>query len=91
MDILVGDYVIIEWIENITKVQGDIVHILYADQIKHLRQSDLWYVNPDAVERHVWPLHHLPSCVCFSLSSMLWCVIPSQLYYYQCCSCHIFA
>lgn len=45
MQLSIGDFVIIEWIENITKVQGDIVYILYADQIKHLRQNNLWYVT----------------------------------------------
>eukprot|EP00124_Ichthyophonus_hoferi_P003239 Ihof_evm1s270 gene=Ihof_evmTU1s270 len=37
-----GDYVIIEYVKEITKVQADIVHILYTDQIKHLKKRGLW-------------------------------------------------
>ena len=46
-----GDYVIIEWVDQITKVQGDILHILYTDQIRHLKQNNMWYVGP-GLRRH---------------------------------------
>eukprot|EP00123_Amoebidium_parasiticum_P000591 comp11435_c0_seq1/m.5848 comp11435_c0_seq1/g.5848 ORF comp11435_c0_seq1/g.5848 comp11435_c0_seq1/m.5848 type:complete len:149 (-) comp11435_c0_seq1:141-587(-) len=37
-----GDYVIIEYVKEITKVQADIMHILYADQIRNIKQKGLW-------------------------------------------------
>eukprot|EP01134_Creolimax_fragrantissima_P000488 CFRG0488T1 len=37
-----GDHVIIEWVEAVTKVQADIMHILYPEQIKFLKKRNMW-------------------------------------------------
>ena len=39
-----GDYVVIERISEGQKVQAEIVHILYQEQIKTLKQQGLWWV-----------------------------------------------
>ena len=39
-----GDYVVIEHISEGQKVQAEIVHILYQEQIKTLKQQNMWYV-----------------------------------------------
>lgn len=44
LPLLAGDYVLIEFIDEVTKVKGDITHILYADQIKHIKSIGKWYV-----------------------------------------------
>jgi hypothetical protein len=33
----------IEFIDEVTKVKGDITHILYAEQIKHIKSTGKWY------------------------------------------------
>ena len=37
-----GDYVVTEQITEGHKVQAEIVHILYHEQIKELREQNLW-------------------------------------------------
>ncbi|KNC76384.1 hypothetical protein SARC_11112 [Sphaeroforma arctica JP610] len=37
-----GDHVMIEYVEAVTKVQADITHILYPNQIKFLKKKGLW-------------------------------------------------
>ena len=37
-----GDYVVIEQIAEGHKVQAEIVHILYQEQIKELKRQNLW-------------------------------------------------
>ena len=42
LGVSVGDFVIIEPIEEGNKVQAEIIHILYPMQIKTLKQQNLW-------------------------------------------------
>ena len=37
-----GDFIMIEPIEEGDKVKGEITHILFKDQIKHIQENDLW-------------------------------------------------
>eukprot|EP00052_Salpingoeca_macrocollata_P033854 m.9790 g.9790 ORF g.9790 m.9790 type:complete len:235 (+) comp5646_c0_seq1:125-829(+) len=43
-----GDYVIVDPIEEGDKVRGEIVHILFREQVRHLRQCGLWPAAFDA-------------------------------------------
>lgn len=38
-----GDFVIVQPITEGEKVKAEIVHILYADQIKYIKGQDKWY------------------------------------------------
>ncbi len=40
-----GDYVIVDPIAEGDKVTGEIAHVLYANQIKHLKKCGLWSVQ----------------------------------------------
>ncbi|GFS26783.1 eukaryotic translation initiation factor 1A domain containing [Elysia marginata] len=37
-----GDFIMVEPIEEGDKVRGEITHILFKDQIKHIQENDLW-------------------------------------------------
>ena len=46
-----GDYVVIEQISEGHKVQAEIKHILYQEQIKALKSQHLWYAAMTSVPR----------------------------------------
>ena len=40
--LLAGDFVVVDPIVEGNKVKGEIVHILYPEQIRYLRERKLW-------------------------------------------------
>jgi len=40
-----GDFVLIQPIEEGEKVKGEIINILYGEQIKYIQSQGKWYVN----------------------------------------------
>ena len=40
--VLAGDFVVVDPIVEGNKVKGEIVHILYPEQIRYLRERKLW-------------------------------------------------
>ena len=43
-----GDFVLIQPIEEGEKVKGEIINILYGEQIKYIQSQGKWYVNNSA-------------------------------------------
>ena len=46
---VIGDFVLVQPIEEGDKVKAEIIHILYKDQIRYIQQEGLWWVKQSLI------------------------------------------